>query len=65
MIKCPHCGSTAVFRLRIDSDWGAGIGNYEPVNSKSEYTDEEWEMDADNRPDIEVYHCRRCKKIWE
>lgn len=64
MRKCPKCGSTKVFLLRIDSDWGVGIGNYEPVNPKSEYTDKEWKMDAEDRPDIEVYHCRSCQHMW-
>lgn len=41
MCKCPNCGSRKVFRLRIDSDWGYGVGDYEPMNDRSEYTDEE------------------------
>lgn len=65
MIKCPHCESTAVFRLRIDSDWETGLGEYYPVNPCSEYTGAQLKLDATDRPDIEVYHCRQCNHIWE
>ena len=65
MITCPKCGSTKVFRFRMDSDWAYGIGNYEPVNGRTEYTDKEWGMGACDRPDIEVFHCRHCDTVWE
>lgn len=65
MVQCPDCGSTKVFRLRIDSDWSYGAGDYEPVNERSEYTEEEWNMDACDRPDIELFHCRDCHRMWE
>ena len=65
MQKCPRCGGHKVFLIRIDSDWGYGIGDYTPVNDREFYTDEEWEMDACDRPDIEVFHCRECQHIWE
>lgn len=57
--------SNKVFRLRIDSDWNSGMGDYYPVNSRSEYTENEWNMDASDRPDISVYHCRSCDHMWE
>lgn len=63
-VKCPNCGSTTIFRLRIDSDWGVGIGDYEPVNDRTEYTEKEWNMDACDRPDIELLHCRTCHNMW-
>lgn len=64
-VVCPVCRSTRVFRLRIDSDWNSGMGDYYPVNSRSEYTENEWNMDASDRPDISVYHCRSCDHMWE
>lgn len=64
MKKCPDCGGTKVFFLRIDSDWCYGLGEYYPVNNKEEYTEEEFEMDACSRPDIELFHCRSCHKLW-
>ena len=64
MVRCPKCQSPKVFRLRIDSDWGVGMGEYEPVNDRSEYTDKELEMDALDRPDIELFHCLECHEMW-
>lgn len=64
MTICPSCKSTNVFFLRIDSNWAPGVGDYYPVNNKEEYTEEEWEMDAYDRPDIEMYHCRSCWRTW-
>jgi len=64
LIKCPNCGSYKVFCLRIDNDWGWGIGDYEAVNPRKYYTDEEFEMDATNRPDIELYACHECGWQW-
>lgn len=64
MIVCPNCKSTTVFLLRIDSDWCSGLGDYYPINDRTEYTEKEWNMDASDRPDIEVYHCRTCGHIW-
>ncbi len=64
MVRCPKCQSPKVFRLRIDSDWGVGIGEYEPVNDRSEYTDKELEMDALDRPDIELFHCLEYHEMW-
>ena len=64
MIVCPNCKSTTVFLLRIDSVWCAGLGDSYPINDRTEYTEKEWNMDASDRPDIEVYHCRTCGHIW-
>lgn len=68
VIKCPCCNSARVFELRIDSDWGGGIGNYFPVNDKdedNEYTKEDLELDSFDRPDIDLYHCLNCDHMWE
>lgn len=65
MTICPTCGSKKVFHFRLDSDWANGLGDYEPVNDRSEYTDAEWEMDATDRPDIDVFHCLQCDNIWD
>lgn len=62
---CPNCGSKKVFHLRIDSDWGYGVGIYDPVNEKEDYTEEEWKYDACDRPDIDLFHCRSCRLLWE
>ena len=64
MTVCPKCSSTTVFMLRIDSDWNTGLGDYSPVNERTEYTEEEWNMDACDRLDIELYHCRSCGHMW-
>lgn len=64
LIKCPFCGSYKMFRFCLDSDWGGGSGDYWAVNPDEYYTEEELEMDAFNRPDIELYHCRDCWRIF-
>lgn len=60
--RCPFCGSKRVFALRIDSDWGSGIGDYYPVNPINNYDDSD--IDAE-RDDISVYHCRKCGRYWD
>ena len=65
MTKCPQCGSAKIFLFRLDCDWAYGMGDYWPVNDYAEYTSEELNMDACDRPDIEIYHCRRCGHLWE
>lgn len=65
MQVCPKCGSKRIFYVRIDSDWGYGIGTYEPINAKENYTEAEWKYDACDRPDIELFHCGDCKILWE
>lgn len=62
---CKNCGSKRVFVLRIDSDWGYGIGDYYPINEKEHYDPKETELDATDRPDIDLYHCRACGALWE
>ena len=42
MTVCPKCKSTTVFLLRFDSDWCCGLGDYYPVNDRTEYTEKEW-----------------------
>ncbi len=64
MTVCPKCHSTTVFVFRIDKDWAAGAGDYHAVNERTEYTEREWNMDAFDRPDIELYHCRSCGHMW-
>lgn len=62
---CKNCGSKRVFALRIDSDWGYGIGDYYPVNEPENYDPKELKFDATDRPDIDLYHCRACGALWE
>ena len=67
-IRCPYCNSARVFELRIDSDWGGLIGNYCPANDEdecSEYTKEDLKLDGYDRPDIDLYHCLNCGRMWE
>lgn len=64
-IKCPKCQSKKIFHLRIDSDWGAGIGNYTPINDKKEYTEDELKYDSFDRPDLDLFHCLNCDYIWD
>ena len=64
MVKCPNCGSTKIFRIRIDSDWGGGK-EYYPVNAESEYTKEEYAMGYDDCPDVEINHCLNCHTMFE
>lgn len=64
-IRCPYCNSARVFELRIDSDWGSGIGNYYPANDENNYTMDDLKLDSYDRPDIDIYHCLSCGHIWE
>lgn len=61
---CPNCGSKRIFLFRLDSDWASGAGNYEPVNDEQYYTKEELNYDSFDRPDIEVFHCLDCDKLF-
>lgn len=64
-IRCPYCNSARIFSLRIDSDWGSGIGNYYPKNDESEYTENDLKLDSYERPDINLYHCLKCDRMFE
>ena len=65
MCVCPKCGSKKIFRFKLDSDWSYGLGMYEPVNERENYTDTEYRYDACDRPDIDLCHCRSCDALWE
>ncbi|MBC2386403.1 hypothetical protein [Listeria booriae] len=60
-----ECGSKRIFHLRIDTDWAFGTGEYYPENDDKYYSEEDLEKTADNRPDIYLYHCLDCDKLWE
>ena len=64
-IKCPMCSSKKIFKFRLDSDWASGSGDYFAINKDDNYTKEELNYDSFDRPDIEVYHCGDCGKIFE
>jgi hypothetical protein len=64
-VLCVKCKSLRIFKIRIDSDWSAGAGDYNPVNGEDNYTAEELKYDAWDRPDIDMYHCLDCDHIWE
>ena len=61
-ICCPYCRSLAVYRFRLGADWG---GNPEYVKANEDVFYEEYEAVAGERPDLEIYHCRRCDHIFE
>lgn len=63
-ILCPKCKSKKIFKFRMDSDWASGSGDYCYVNEKSNYTQEELKFDSFDRPDIEVFHCLDCNKLF-
>lgn len=70
-VICKKCGSKHIFKFRLDSDWGYGSGDYNPVNvSYGEkhsdiYIDEELKYDACDRPDIEIFYCADCHSLFE
>lgn len=64
MYICPKCGSTRVFKLRIDSDWG-GSADYFQVNDDDAYESDDLVLDVTDRPDVEVYHCLKCQAMWD
>lgn len=61
-IICPYCRYKAVYRFCLGSDWG-GNPEYEKANDSPDY--EGFEIAQGERPDIEIYHCRRCDHIFE
>lgn len=63
--KCPFCGGTRLFQLRIDSDW-TSVGEYTPVNQPAScYQPEDLNRTIDDRPDIDLYHCLDCHRLYE
>lgn len=62
--QCPECGSKRICLFRLDSDWAYGCGDYHTVNDDKFYTEEELKFDGCDRPDIEVYHCLDCNKLY-
>lgn len=65
MIKCPKCQSLKIMRIRLDSDWVYGIGDYEIVNEDKYYSEEELKYDTYDRPDIVVKHCLCCNSFFD
>jgi TolA-binding protein len=69
--KCPFCGSTAVVKCRVDSDWGVDL-KYRLLNDESNYdiksmiADENY--DSDERSGdywgIEIFRCQSCRAQW-
>lgn len=64
MVKC-ECGNLRVMSLRIDSDWGTGVGNYSAINDEEHYTVEELDFDSYDKPDIDIFHCLDCNSLFE
>lgn len=62
-VTCPFCGGKAIYRFRRDSDWGGG-SDYEKVNKDIDY-EENAPADEYERPDIDLYHCRRCDSFFD
>lgn len=63
--KCKSCESPRLMYLRIDSDWGYGVGDYGIVNDDKYYTKEERSFDSTDRPSIHLYHCLQCEHLNE
>lgn len=63
-IICPKCKSKRIFKFRMDSDWASGSGDYSYVNEENNYTEEELEYDSFDRPDVEVFRCLDCGKLF-
>ena len=71
MKLCPFCGSTAVVKCRVDSDWGVDL-KYRLLNDESNYdiksmiADENY--DSDERSGdywgIEIFRCQSCRAEW-
>jgi DNA-directed RNA polymerase subunit RPC12/RpoP len=65
-IKCPNCGSMAIGKFRMDSDWGSG-GDWVQENDNDALYSKEDLADFENnrRPDIQCYVCCRCHTAFE
>lgn len=58
-VRCPYCGSRAIFRMRRDSDYGGGQ-YYDAVNDETCY-----EGVGEFIPDVDVYHCKGCDCFFD
>ncbi len=68
---CPFCGSTAVVKCRVDSDWGVDL-KYRLLNDESNYdiksmiADENYDSDEQSGDywGIEIFRCQSCRAEW-
>ena len=68
---CPFCGSLAVVKCRVDSDWGVDL-KYRLLNDESNYEIKSMIADENYDPDyqtgdywgIEIYRCQSCRAEW-
>lgn len=69
--SCPFCGSLAVVKFRVDSDWGVDL-KYRLLNDESNYEIKSMIADENYNPDyhtgdywdIEIYRCQSCRAEW-
>lgn len=62
--KCPYCGSKKIFKFRMDFDRTSGV-DYIAVNDRKYYTNEEFEYNSFDKPNVEIYHCGDCDHFFE
>jgi hypothetical protein len=68
---CPFCGSMAVVKCRVDSDWGVDL-KYRLINDESNYdiksmiAIESYDPDYQSGDywDIEIFRCQSCRAEW-
>lgn len=68
---CPFCGSLAVVKCRVDSDWGVDL-KYRLLNDESNYEIKSMITDENYDPDyqtgdywgIEIFRCQSCRAEW-
>jgi hypothetical protein len=68
---CPFCGSLAVVKCRVDSDWGVDL-KYRLLNDESNYDIKSMIADENYDPDersgdywgIEIFRCQSCRAEW-
>ena len=58
---CPNCNSTAVYRVRHDSDWGS-TNIMSRANRDSCYPNED--VEQDEYGDINFFYCSECYYEW-
>lgn len=71
MKPCPFCGSLAVVKCRVDSDWGVDL-KYRLLNDESNYDIKSMIADENYDPDyqtgdywgIEIHRCQSCRAEW-